>query len=72
MSRKVDALAEISPAGVIEMYAARFPKMLPSNRTEAIVYLRNYAIVFYSPEEVPAHITQKINELETKTWPEAQ
>lgn len=68
MPNKIDTLAEIAPAGVIEMYAALFPQIPPANRTEAIQYLRSYATVYYSPAEVPADITESINALEAKIW----
>lgn len=70
--KKIDALADIAPEKVIEMFELRLPAMHPPERATAILYLRNYAIVFYSPEEVPAHITGSINELEAKSWPVAQ
>jgi len=72
MPNKIDALSELAPAGVIDMYASRFQRMPAENRTKAIAYLRNYATVYYSPLDVPADITDKINELERTIWLAAQ
>jgi len=63
---KIDALAELAPAGVIEMYAAKFQRMPAENRTKAIAYLRNYSTVFYAPLSVPDEINKMINDLEAR------
>lgn len=73
MTTKINALAEIAPEKVIEMYAGRLDRMSQAGRTVAIEYLRSYATVYYSPETVPANIAEQINALEAKSsWPVAQ
>ena len=68
MKAKIDALAEISPDRVIEMYESGISKIPRANRQMAYQYLRSYATVYYSPAEVPAEISERINTLEKK-WP---
>jgi hypothetical protein len=70
VKERPDILAEIAPEKVIEMYAKRFDHIV--NPAGAIEYLRCYSKLYYSPAEVPANITARINELEARQWPAAQ
>ena len=55
------------PASVIRLYADTLPRLDPVRRRQAVEVLRSYATLFYrGPDEVPASITQLIDELEDR------
>lgn len=69
--KKVDALAELNPRQVINMYELRLESFPGASKASGIQYLRSYATVFYHPSEVPADVTADINRLEAR-WLAAQ